>query len=69
MHCVADLAGRFVLSILVGMGSSLGEEYNKQHCQSEGQHPGALPYGFSSKSHSPMNFTPASRLDATTAPQ
>ena len=36
MYCVADLAGRFVLSILVGMGSSLGEEYNKQHCQSEG---------------------------------
>ena len=36
MCCMANLAGRFVLSILVGMGSSLREEYNKQHGQSEG---------------------------------
>ena len=54
MCCVADLAGGFVLSILVGVGSSLGEEYYKQHSQSEGQHPGAVPYGFSPKSHKPF---------------
>ena len=60
MCCVADLAGRFVLSILVGMGSSLGEEYNKQHCQSEGQHSGDIPYVFSPQSHSPTNFATAS---------
>ena len=60
MSCMADLAGRFVLSTLVGMGSSLGEEYNKQDCQSEGQHSGDVPYGFSPKSHSPTNFTSAS---------
>ena len=36
MCCMANLAGRFVLSILVGMGRSLGEEYNKQYSQSEG---------------------------------
>jgi len=54
MCCVADLAGGFVLSILVGVGSSLGEEYNKQHGQSEGQHPGPVPYGFSPKSHKPF---------------
>jgi len=60
MCCVADLAGGFVLSILVGVGSSLGEEYNKQHSQSEGQHPGPAPYGFSPKSHKPCHFNTAS---------
>ena len=60
MSCMADLAGRFVLSILVGMGSSLGKEYNKQDCQSEGQHSGDIPYVFSPQSHSPTNFATAS---------
>jgi DNA-binding transcriptional ArsR family regulator len=57
VHRLADLAGRFVLSVLVGVGNSLGEEYNRQHTQGEDQHPGTAPYGFSFKSHSAHQYT------------
>jgi len=66
---LADLAGRFALPVLVDVGGNLGEEYNKQHSQSEGRHPSADPYGFAPKRHTTSHIAPASQLDAMTPPR
>jgi hypothetical protein len=64
---LTDLAGRVGLSALVGVGSNLGEEYNEQHSQGEGQPPGPVPYGFSPSSRSTSHFTPA--FNSTRSPR
>jgi hypothetical protein len=56
--CLANLAARFALSILMDVGGNLGEEYNKQHSQGEGRHPSADTYGFAPKRHTTSHICP-----------
>jgi len=49
--CLANLAGRLVLSVCVGVDSNLREKHNDHYCQDEGQGSRVLPYDFAFKRH------------------
>jgi len=63
---LANLAGRLVLSVGVGVDGNVREKHNDHYCQHEGQGSRVLPYDFAFKRHraSRLGFS----LDAISAP-
>jgi len=66
MGSLANLAGRFVLSVCVGVDGNLREKHNEHYCQHEGQGSHVLPYDFAFKRHRASRL--GSSLDAISAP-
>jgi hypothetical protein len=64
--CLANQAGRFVLSVCVDVDGDLCEKHNDYYCQHEGQGSRVLPYDFAFKRHRASRL--GSLFDAISAP-